>query len=161
VAVGVPVGVAVDVSVGVEAAVAVVVGVALGVNVPVGVAVDVGVSVLVSVAVLVGVAVGVGAATVVVVVTVLFAGAGSRWVAATLAVLLSSVPAVAAEGTTVTVIWTDPPPKIRPRLQASVVVPLQVPWLGVADTKLTPGGRVSVTTTLSAIRVSRLRTVRL
>jgi len=34
-----------------------------------------------------------------------------------------------------------------PRLQVTVPVPLHVPWLGVAETKLTPPGSVSVTDT--------------
>src|SRR5262245_31842708 len=37
-----------------------------------------------------------------------------------------------------------------PRLQVTVVEPLQVPWLAVADTKLTVAGSVSVRETLSA-----------
>ena len=34
-----------------------------------------------------------------------------------------------------------------PRVQITVSVPLQVPWVAVAETKVTPGGNVSVTRT--------------
>ncbi len=54
-------------------------------------------------------------------------------------------PATAA----VTVRETEAVPPIAsvPRLHVTVVVPEQVPWLGVADTNLSPAGSTSVTRT--------------
>ncbi len=43
-----------------------------------------------------------------------------------------------------------PPLAIAPRLQTTVVVPLQLPWDAVAETNVVPVGITSVTTTLLA-----------
>ena len=37
-----------------------------------------------------------------------------------------------------------------PRLQVTLLVPVQAPWLGVAEPKVTPPGSVSVTATFAA-----------
>src|SRR5260370_3097047 len=39
-----------------------------------------------------------------------------------------------------------------PKVQLTVVVPVQVPWLGVADTNLSPAGGASVTGTPPRLR---------
>ena len=48
-----------------------------------------------------------------------------------------------------------------PSEQVTVAVPVQVPWLGVDDTCVTPLGSVSVRVTLVALRGPPLLTVRL
>jgi hypothetical protein len=86
------------------------------------------------------------AVTVVVAVALLFALLGSASVAVTLAVLVIVPPALGAITEIVTV--ADPPLAIVPRLH--VTVPLacvHVPWVAVADTKVTPAGNVSVKVT--------------
>jgi hypothetical protein len=86
------------------------------------------------------------AVTVVVAVALLFALLGSASVAVTLAVLVIVPLEVGALTTIVTV--ADPALAIVPRLH--VTVPLacvHVPWVAVADTKVTPEGSVSVTVT--------------
>src|ERR1700760_2999433 len=81
-------------------------------------------------------------------VAVLLAGLGSLLDVVTVAVL-DSGPAV--DGVVmVRLIVAEPALAIVPRLQVTVVVPLQVPWLGVADVKVVPAGRMSVTTTFAA-----------
>jgi hypothetical protein len=72
---------------------------------------------------------------------------GSSSIAVTLAVF-DNVPG--ACGVTVMLIIALPPFPTDPRLQVTVAVPLQVPCDGIAETKLTPPGRVSVTVTLVA-----------
>ena len=47
-------------------------------------------------------------------------------------------------------IVADPPLATVPRAQVTVVVPLQLPWLGVADVNVVPGGMTSVTETPAA-----------
>src|SRR5260370_24559912 len=56
---------------------------------------------------------------------------------------------LAAVAVTVAVRETEavPPMANVPKLQVTVVVPVQVPWLGVADTNLSPAGSTSVTVT--------------
>jgi hypothetical protein len=100
-----------------------------------------------------------GSFTVVVAVAVLLAVLGSFSVAVMVAVLVI-VPATVGVTTSVTVIV--PPLAIPPRLQVTVPLTwLQVPWLGVADTKVTPAGRVSVRVTPVALLGPALLTVRL
>ena len=82
------------------------------------------------------------ATTGVLTVAVLFVGTGSVSFAATLAVFVS-VPAAVGLTTIVTValaVFAS-----VPRLQLTVAV--QVPWLGVAETNVTPVGTVSVKVT--------------
>jgi hypothetical protein len=82
------------------------------------------------------------AVTVVVTVAVLFPGMGSVSLAATLAVFVT-VPAAVGVTTIVTV---DLAAFARlPRLQLTAAV--QVPWLGVAETNVTPEGSASVRVT--------------
>src|SRR5205085_11607618 len=69
--------------------------------------------------------------TVVVAVDELLAGFGSDSVALTVAVLVI-VPGWT--GTTCTVTVAEPPFAIVPRLQLTVEVPEQLPWLGTAET---------------------------
>ena len=66
----------------------------------------------------------------------------------TLAVLLM-VPVTV--GVTIIVTFAETPLPNVPRLQVTVLVPLQLPWLGVADTNVTPAGKVSVTVTPVAL----------
>jgi hypothetical protein len=61
--------------------------------------------------------------------------------------VLLSVPAAVGVTTKVTVAL-PPKPWRLPRMQKTVLVPVQVPWLGVTETKLTPAGKVSVNGTL-------------
>ena len=108
----------------------------VGLDVGVGVAVGGGVGVGVT-----GVAVGDDAGmTVVSSVSVLFKGVGSSK-SGTEAVF-ESVPAVVGVTTKLTVALL--PAAIKPRLQLTVLVPVQLPWLGVAETKFTPAGKISV-----------------
>jgi hypothetical protein len=74
-----------------------------------------------------------------------FPGLRSAWLPVTLAVLLLSAPREFGVTTIVTVplAWFGRFPK----LQMTVGAPLQLPWLGVADTKATPTGSESVTVT--------------
>ena len=51
---------------------------------------------------------------------------------------------------TMRVIVADAPFASVPRVQVTVVVPLQLPWLGVAETNDVPAGSASVTTTFAA-----------
>jgi hypothetical protein len=86
----------------------------------------------------VGVGVGVGAElTVVSSVSVLFKGVGSSK-SGTEAVF-ESVPAVVGVTTRLTVALA--PATRKPRSQTTVLVPVQLPWLGVAETKFTPAGK--------------------
>jgi hypothetical protein len=90
------------------------------------------------------------AITVVVALAVLLAVLGSLSVAVTLTLLVIVPPSVGALTTIVTV--ADPALAIVPRLQVTVpALWLQVPWVGVADTKPTLAGNVSVTLTPVAV----------
>jgi hypothetical protein len=81
---------------------------------------------------------------------------GSDWLPVTLAVLVF-VPALVGVTTIVTV--AEAPLARLPRLQVTMLVPLQLPWLGVADTKATPVGNVSVIVTPVAVAGPLLLTV--
>ena len=81
---------------------------------------------------------------------------GSISVRLTEAVLLK-VPADVGVTAIVTVAFA--PLFKLPRLQVTVAVPLQVPWLGIAETKVAPAGSVSVTTTPVAVSGPLLVTV--
>ena len=82
--------------------------------------------------------------TVVLAVALLLPATGSHEAEATLAVLLTAPPGV----TVTTRVTVAVPGLLRvPRLQVTVLVPLHVPWLGVAETKLAPLGSASVTDT--------------
>ena len=82
--------------------------------------------------------------TVVPVEELLLVTSGSDTPLVTLAVL-SRVPA--AVGVMTIVIVALPPLLIVPRAHVTVLVPLQLPWLVEEETKVTPPGNVSVTTT--------------
>ena len=69
--------------------------------------------------------------------------------AATIDALLTIVPPVAVTRT-VSVIDAVAPLRTEPRLQVMVVVPLQLPCDGTAETAVSPAGSASVTTTLVA-----------
>ena len=90
-------------------------------------------------------------------VAVLLPGAGSVSVAETVAELTRGPVAPGFTAAT-TMIVTLPPLAIEPRLHTA---PAQVPWLGVAETSVTPPGRVSATCTLVAVSGPLLVTVRL
>src|ERR1700682_2788020 len=86
--------------------------------------------------------------TVIVDVLLLLSPFGSTLLVKTLAVF-DTGPGV--EGSvTCRLMLADAALTIVPRLQVTVVVPLQLPWVGVAETKVTPAGRMSVTATLVA-----------
>jgi len=86
------------------------------------------------------------AVTVVLAVALLLPAFGSFSVAVTLAVLVS-VPLETGAVTTMVTVALDPL-AIDPRLQVTVpALWVQVPWVGVADTKITPAGNVSVRVT--------------
>jgi hypothetical protein len=86
------------------------------------------------------------AVTLVLALAVLLALLKSFSVAVTLALLVMTPPDVGAVTVMVTV--ADPALAIAPRLQVTVpALWLQVPWVAVADTKITPLGRVSVRVT--------------
>jgi hypothetical protein len=88
-----------------------------------------------------GVGGGVGAAlTVVSSVSVLFKGLRSS--KSGIEAVFESVPVVVGVTTKLTVALA--PAAIRPRLQTTVLVPVQLPWLGVAETKVTPAGKISL-----------------
>ena len=82
--------------------------------------------------------------TLVATVAVLFAVVGSLVAAATVAVfvMLRHVLSV----TTISIVAVAPLGKI-PRLHVTVLVPEQLPVLGVAETSVTPAGKASVTVT--------------
>jgi hypothetical protein len=89
--------------------------------------------------------------TAVVAVAVLFAGVGSGSLAVTVAVLVMVVPPAAAVGVTWIVTVALAPLARVPNAQVTVVLltggGVQAPWLGVAETKVTFAGSVSVTVT--------------
>ena len=95
--------------------------------------------------------------TVVTAVEVLLAVLESDSVADTVAVLLK-LPAAVGVTTRVTVALALL--LIVPRGQLTVLVPLQLPWPGVAETKLTPAGKVSVKLTPVAVEGPLLVMVR-
>jgi hypothetical protein len=93
-------------------------------------------------------------------VATLLPGLGSVSLADTLAELVK-VPVVEVPTATTIVIVAWLPLAIVPRLQEIVPMPLQPPpWLTVAETKLTPGGRVSSTVTPVAVEGPLLMMVR-
>jgi hypothetical protein len=98
----------------------------------------------------IGEAAGIAAAgtTVTVDVDALFAGFPSGLDVVTVAVF-DTGPGVDGR-VTASAIVADPPFAIVPSEHVTVVVALQLPWLGVADTNVVPGGRTSVTTTFAA-----------
>ena len=55
-----------------------------------------------------------------------------------------------AVGVTTIVVTAEASAFTVPRAQVIVVVPLQIPWVDVAETKLTPGGSTSVRFTFVA-----------
>ena len=76
----------------------------------------------------------------------LLPGVGSVMADVTLAELMIDVPTGVPATTCATrVIVAVPAFAIVPRLQVTVVVPLHVPWDGVAETKVRVEGSVSVT----------------
>jgi hypothetical protein len=83
--------------------------------------------------------------TVVIAVAVLLPGVGSLVSAATLAVFVI-VPDVLGAVTTISTVAAAPLGKM-PRLHTTVLVPEQVPVLGVTETKVTPAGKMSVRVT--------------
>ena len=93
--------------------------------------------------------------TVVVAVALLLAVFGSSVLLLTVAVLESGP--LFAVTTIVTV--AEAPLFSVPRLQDTVEVPLQLPTLGVAETKLTPAGNGSLTATAAAASGPPLATV--
>ena len=84
-------------------------------------------------------------ATVVVVVAVLLLVLGSLVAAATVAVFVM-LPDVLGAVTTISTVAVTPLGKM-PRLHVTVLVPEQVPELGVAETNVTPAGSTSVSVT--------------
>jgi hypothetical protein len=76
---------------------------------------------------------------------VLFAGLASTVVLLTVAVLV--IGAEVAGVVPTIVIIAVPPGRRVPMLHVIVVVPEQLPWLGVADVNVTPAGSVSRTVT--------------
>jgi|ERR1700730_18024630 len=84
--------------------------------------------------------------TVVIVVAVLLLRFGSLVAAATVAMFVIVPGALAATVTTISTVAVTPLGKM-PRLHVTVLVPAQVPELGVAETNVTPFGRVSVRVT--------------
>jgi hypothetical protein len=96
--------------------------------------------------------------TVVLSLSLLFAVLGSVSLALTVAVFVIVPPAF---GTTWIVIVADPPLESEPSVQETVPAENeQLPWLAVAETKVTPLGRVSVTVTFVAVDGPALVTVR-
>lgn len=93
--------------------------------------------------------------TVVSSVSLLFKGVGSSK-SGTEAVF-ESVPAVV--GVTTKLIVTLAPAAINPRSQTTVLVSVQLPWLGVAETKFTPAGKMSVIVAVIELLGSTLDTV--
>src|ERR1051326_330076 len=89
--------------------------------------------------------------------TELSLASGSLSVAATLAVFVK-VPADC--GTTMILITAIALRASEPRLHVTVAVPLHVPCVGVAEVKLIPTGKLSVTTTFVAGEGPLLVTVR-
>src|SRR5260370_19860328 len=75
---------------------------------------------------------------------------GSDVVAETVAVLVT-LPLNMAGVLYVNVIVAGDPTLIVPRMQGTVVVPLQLPWLGVAETNPSGAGGASVPVTPAAV----------
>src|ERR1700736_686979 len=93
--------------------------------------------------------VGISGVTVVVSLAILLFGFGSAVAAVTVAVFVSVADALGAV-TTISTVAVTPLGKM-PRLHAIVLVPEQVPELGVAETNETPAGRKSVRVTLLVV----------
>jgi hypothetical protein len=150
VGVGVGLGVAVAVGVGVGVGLGVGVGVGFGVAVGLGLGVTVGVGVGLGVGLTVGVGVGVGLAAVTIVFALdeLFAVFGSDDDELT---ELTLVIAPGADGVTTSVIMALSLARISPKLQFTVLVPVQDPLLGLAETRVVPEGNASLTVTLVAV----------
>src|SRR5262249_32946260 len=126
-----------------------------------GTIVGVAVAVLVGTGVVVAGAVGVGvlvaALTVGTAVEAVLAGVESDW---SLATVGGFVGEPAAGGRTESRTVAVPPTARLPRLQDSALVPVQVPWVAVADTNVRPPGSVSLTTVPVAIDGPLLVTIR-
>ena len=154
-------GVAVEVAEGVEVGGAVTVsGVGVGAGVAVRIAVGVGAGVGAGVAVGAGVGVD-GATTMMLPAAMLLVSSGSTWFAVTLA-LSVIVPVVEGSIVTWTVIVALSPLVKLPRLHWTMSPDvLQLPWVGVAETKLSPAGRASVSITPVVSKGPLLATVRL
>src|SRR5215218_8739718 len=86
----------------------------------------------------------------------LLVGFGSGCWPLTVAVLSSVAPHGALTPATIVMV-AEPPLEIKPRLH--VTVPEQVPWLGVAETSVSPAGSGSFTMTLEAFAGPLFRTV--
>ena len=82
---------------------------------------------------------------VVIAVAVLLAAVGSVVAATTVAVFVS-VPEALGAVTTISTVAVTPLGKM-PSLHTTVLVPEQVPLLGVAETNVTPAGKTSVSVT--------------
>lgn len=93
----------------------------------------------------------------IVAVDVLFAGAVSALMAVTVAVFTTG-PAVRAGVRESAIVAVARGFRV-PREQVTVVVPLQVPWVGVAEISVAPAGRMSVTVTPAASEGPLLVTV--
>src|SRR5262245_19289367 len=89
-----------------------------------------------------------GAFTVVTAVAELLEDTGSDSLALTVAVLLTPPGAVSV--TTIVTVATAFLASV-PKLQDTVFAPLHVPWVGVAETNVTPDSSVSVITTPVAV----------
>jgi hypothetical protein len=100
---------------------------------------------------------GEGSATKVVAVALLLALAGSGWLA-NAAATFDSVPVVGGAVTRIVIVAVLPMPS-APTMQVTVPVSLQLPWLGTAETKVTPDGNVSATVTPLALDGPLLATV--
>ena len=135
-------------------------GVGLGGTVAVGLAVAVGEGVSDGPGWSVGVGVAVGGGvdagmTVVSSVSELLPGLGSSKLGTE--AVFESVPAAVGVTTRLTVAFA--PTAIIPSSQTMVLVPVQLPWLGVAETKFTPGGKLSVSVADAGLLGSILDTV--
>ena len=75
---------------------------------------------------------------------------GSVTLPVTVAVLLMVVPTGAFDTFTTTLIEAPPELAMVPRLQVTVVAPVQVPCVDLALTNVVPLGKVSVTVTQAA-----------
>src|SRR4051812_35964373 len=96
--------------------------------------------------------------TVVVLVLPLSLGSGSKESLATLAVLFSTPSAFGVTNRLTVASWD---PRSWPRLHVTDVLPVQLPCKLVAESRVTPAGKVSVTTTLFAgIRLEFLTVMR-
>jgi len=92
-----------------------------------------------------------------VLVAVLLAGFGSLTADDTVAVF-DNIPGVADAVITSAMVAVPPFARV-PRLQVTVLVPVQEPWLGVLETNVDPAGSVSTTVTPVAVKGPLLVTV--